>query len=35
MKLYTLRWTQTYTDWVEPELDLTQARAVLSRIMSN
>lgn len=33
-QLYTIRWTQEYTLWPEPDLDLTQARAVLARIMS-
>ena len=30
-KLYSIRWTQEYTLW--PAMDLTQARAVLARIM--
>ncbi len=34
MILYTLQWTQPYTNWPEPELDLAEARAVLERIMS-
>jgi hypothetical protein len=34
MKLYTVQWTQTYTTWPEPELDLAEARAVLARIMA-
>jgi hypothetical protein len=34
MKLYTVRWTQTYRGWPEPELDLAEAQAVLARIMS-
>ncbi len=39
-KLYEIRWTQPYAAWPqakqeqEPELDLTQARDVLARIMS-
>ena len=36
-KLYTVSWTQVYELWpVEPEveMDLTQARAVLARIMA-
>ena len=35
-ELYTIRWTQEYTNWLpaEPEMDLTEARAVLARIMS-
>lgn len=35
-ELYTIRWTQAYTNWLlyEPALDLAQARAVLARIMS-
>ena len=33
-KLYTVQWTQEYTLWPEPVMDLTQARAVLARIMS-
>ncbi len=31
-KLYTVRWTQEYTLW--PAMDLTEARAVLARIMA-
>lgn len=31
---YTISWTQQYTLWPEPQLDLTEARAVLARIMS-
>ena len=34
MKLYTIRWSQEYVGWPELELDLTEARAVLARIMS-
>jgi hypothetical protein len=34
MKLYTVQWTQTYTTWPEPELDLAQARELLARIMA-
>jgi hypothetical protein len=34
MKLYNVRWTQTYRGWPEPELDLTLAREVLARIMA-
>ncbi len=35
-KLYTVRWTQEYTNWLmaEPAMDLTEARAVLARIMA-
>jgi hypothetical protein len=40
-KLYTVGWTQPYTSWprpqpkLEPEVeDLTEARAVLARIMA-
>ena len=33
-ELYTIRWRQEYTLWPEPALDLTEARAVLARIMS-
>ena len=39
-KLYTMQWTQTYESWpVEPEpeqedLDLTQAREVLAKVMA-
>jgi len=31
---YRVTWTQTYTTWSEPELDLTEAQAVLARIMA-
>jgi hypothetical protein len=34
MKLYTVRWTQTYRGWPEPAMDLTEAQAVLARIMA-
>jgi len=34
MMLYTISWSQPYVGWPEPELDLTEARAVLARIMS-
>ena len=34
MKLYSVRWTQTYTGWAEPELDLAQAQELLARIMA-
>ena len=35
-ELYSIRWTQAYTNWEpsEPAMDLTRARAVLARIMS-
>lgn len=36
-KLYVLRWTQVYETWPaeqESEMDLTQARAVLAKIMA-
>lgn len=37
-KLYTVSWTQVYEAWPaveqEPELDLSQAREVLARIMA-
>jgi len=33
-ELYRLQWSQEYTGWPEPELDLTEARAVLARIMA-
>jgi hypothetical protein len=33
-ELYNIRWRQEYTGWPEPELDLSEARAVLARIMS-
>ena len=35
-ELYSIRWTQKYAGWepAEPALDLTEARAVLARIMS-
>jgi len=33
MTLYTVRWTQTYTGWPEPDLDLSQAQELLARIM--
>lgn len=34
-ELYTIRWTQAYIGWPEPVItDLTQARAVLARIMA-
>ena len=35
-ELYSIRWTQEYTNWepAEPVLDLSEARAVLARIMS-
>jgi hypothetical protein len=33
-KLYTIRWSQEYVGWPDPELDLTEARAVLARIMA-
>lgn len=39
-KLYTVNWTQPYQSWPAPvvpqeeELDLTQAREVLARIMA-
>ena len=39
-ELYRIVWTQVYESWPEPEskqeevLDLTEARAVLARIMS-
>ena len=32
--LYTICWTQTYTGWPEPDLDLAEAQAVLARIMA-
>jgi len=36
--LYTIRWTQTYTNWEPLDFksveDLTEARAVLERIMA-
>lgn len=32
-ELYTIRWSQEYIGWPEPELDLTEARALLARIM--
>jgi hypothetical protein len=34
MKLYNVRWTQTYTEWAEPAMDLAEAQAVLARIMA-
>jgi hypothetical protein len=34
MTLYTVTWTQPYTAWPEPELNLAQAREVLARIMA-
>ena len=34
MTLYTVRWSQPYTEWPEPVLDLTQAREVIARIMA-
>lgn len=34
MTLYTVSWTQSYTSWPEPEMDLSQAREVLARIMA-
>lgn len=34
MMLYTISWSQPYEGWHEPELDLTQARGVLARIMA-
>lgn len=34
MMLYTISWSQPYTGWPEPELDLSQAREVLARIMA-
>jgi hypothetical protein len=34
MKLYTVRWTQTYSGWAEPAMDLAEAQAVLARIMA-
>ena len=33
MKLYNVRWTQTYRGWAEPAMDLAEAQAVLARIM--
>jgi hypothetical protein len=33
MTLYTVRWTQTYRGWAEPEMDLTEAQELLARIM--
>jgi hypothetical protein len=35
-QFYTVRWQQVYANWVprEPELDLTQAREVIARIMA-
>ena len=35
MILYRVQWSQPYTAWPKPkeELDITQARAVLARIM--
>jgi hypothetical protein len=33
MKLYNVRWTQTYTSWAEPAMDLTEAQELLARIM--
>lgn len=35
--LYSTSWTQPYTLWVQPEveiLDLTEAREILAKIMS-
>ena len=35
--LYTIAWTQTYEHWASPQeeqLDLTQAREVLAKIMA-
>jgi hypothetical protein len=34
MKLYNVTWTQTYTGWAEPAMDLAEAQAVLARIMA-
>lgn len=34
MTLYTISWSQPYVSWAEPELDLTEAQAVLARIMA-
>jgi len=34
MKLYNVRWTQTYRGWAETAMDLTEAQAVLARIMA-
>ena len=37
LPLYTIRWTQAYTNWEPLEFsvsDLTEARAVLERIMA-
>ena len=31
---YRVTWTQTYHGWAEPAMDLTQAQAVLARIMA-
>jgi hypothetical protein len=33
MKLYNVQWTQTYPGWSEPAMDLSEAQAVLARIM--
>lgn len=34
MMLYTVSWTQAYDNWAETEMDLTEAREVLARIMA-
>jgi hypothetical protein len=34
MKLYTVQWTQTYTGWTEPAMDLAEAQELLARIMA-
>jgi hypothetical protein len=31
---YRVTWTQPYRDWAEPAMDLTEAQAVLARIMA-
>jgi hypothetical protein len=31
---YRVTWTQTYTGWAEPAMDLAEARAELARIMA-
>jgi len=30
---YRVTWTQTYTGWAEPAMDLTEAQELLARIM--